>query len=77
MKDGKWEYKKFRGSKWININKAEDRLYLKNSYRVLLTRSRQGMIIFIPRGSDDDKTRLRDYYDETYAYFKEIGLDEI
>lgn len=77
MKDGKWEYKKFHGSKWININKAEDRLYLKNSYRVLLTRSRQGMIIFIPRGSDDDKTRLRDYYDETYAYFKEIGLDEI
>lgn len=27
--------------------------------------------------SDDDKTRLREYYDETYAYFKEIGLDEI
>lgn len=75
--DDKWEYKKFHGSKWININKPEDKLYLKNSYRVLLTRSRQGMIIFIPRGSDEDKTRLKEYYDETYAYFKEIGIDEI
>lgn len=77
MTDGKWEYKKFHGSKWININKPEDKFYLKNSYRVLLTRSRQGMMIFIPRGSNEDKTRLKEYYDETYAYFKEIGIDEI
>jgi len=67
----------FKGSKWMNINKPEDMLYLKNAYRVLLTRARQGMIIFIPHGSDTDKTRPHDYYDGTYCYLKEIGILEI
>lgn len=77
MKDGNWQYKRFHGPKWININKPEDRLYLKNSYRVLLTRSRQGMVIYVPNGSDDDATRLREYYDGTYNYLKSIGIEEI
>ena len=77
MINGKWEYKKFRGSKWNNINKQDDRLYLKNSYRVLLTRSRQGMIIFIPKGSDSDATRDKVFYDGTYEYLKNIGIEEI
>lgn len=77
MISGKWEYKKFRGSKWNNINKPDDRLYLKNSYRVLLTRSRQGMIIFIPKGSDSDATRAKVFYDGTYEYLKNIGIEEL
>lgn len=77
MINGKWEYKKFRGSKWNNINKPDDRLYLKNSYRVLLTRSRQGMIIFIPKGSDSDTTRAKVFYDGTYEYIKNMGIEEI
>lgn len=77
MINGKWEYKKFRGSKWNNINKPDDRLYLKNSYRVLLTRSRQGMIIFIPKGSDSDTTRAKVFYDGTYEYLKNIGIEEL
>lgn len=77
MINGKWEYKKFRGSKWNNINKPDDRLYLKNSYRVLLTRSRQGMIIFIPKGSDSDTTRAKVFYDGTYEYLKNMGIEEI
>lgn len=77
MINGKWEYKNFRGSKWNNINKADDRLYLKNSYRVLLTRSRQGMIIFIPKGSDSDATRAKVFYDGIYEYLKNIGIEEL
>lgn len=77
MINGKWEYKKFRGSKWNNINKPDDRLYLKNSYRVLLTRSRQGLIIFIPKGSDSDATRDKVFYDGTYEYLKNIGIEEL
>lgn len=77
MINGKWEYKKFRGSKWNNINKPDDRLYLKNSYRVLLTRSRQGMIIFIPKGSDSDATRAKVFYDGTYEYLKNMGIEEL
>jgi hypothetical protein len=40
-----------------NIHKAERQKYLKNAYRVLLTRARQGMIIVVPNGDDSDGTR--------------------
>lgn len=75
--DGKWSYKRFHGSNWINILKNEDKLYLKNTYRVLLTRARQGMIIFIPKGCCEDITRHPKFYDGTYNYLKQIGLEEI
>lgn len=75
--DGEWNYKRFRGSEWTNILKNEDKLYLKNTYRVLLTRARQGMIIFIPRGCDEDITRQAEFYDGTYNYLKKIGIEEI
>ncbi len=72
-----WSYKSFRGNKWQNINSPERKLYLKNAYRVLLTRARQGMVIFIPTGDINDITRLPKHYDDTYEYLKSIGLDEI
>lgn len=75
--DGKWQYKRFRGAQWDNVNKKEDRLYIKNSYRVLLTRSRQGMILYIPKGSERDQTRQKVFYDGTYEYLKGIGIEEI
>jgi superfamily I DNA and/or RNA helicase len=52
-------------------------MYLKNAYRVLLTRARQGLIIFIPEGNEKDYTRKREYYDGTYNYLKSIGIKEI
>jgi len=72
-----WMFRKFKGTKWQNINKSIIKNYLLNAYRVLLTRARQGMIIFIPNGSEDDKTRLPEFYDETFDYLKEIGIQEI
>lgn len=74
IENGKWVYKNFRGNKWININKISDILYKKNSYRVLLTRARQGMILYIQQGNDKDWTRPSKYYDETFNYLKKIGL---
>jgi len=67
----------FRGNRWMNINKAEDREYLKNAYRVLLTRARQGFIIFIPYGDNTDETRQEYYYDCIYNYLKRVGIKEI
>lgn len=75
--NGEWTYNNFVGNQWKNVSSAERRLYLKNAYRVLLTRARQGMAIFIPAGSDDDRTRKREYYDGTFKYLKEIGLMEL
>lgn len=56
----------FTGTRWNSVNKEEDKLYRKNAYRVLLTRARQGLVIFLPNGSANDTTRLPHYYDETY-----------
>ena len=72
-----FEHYTFKGPKWMKINKPEDKLYLKNAYRVLLTRARQGMIIFIPHGSETDPTRPHEYYDGIYNYLKNIGLQEL
>ena len=73
----KWNYYKFSGKAWQNIRNKENVLYLKNTYRVLLTRARQGFIIFIPNGNEMDSTANPSFYDETYDYLKEMGLKEI
>jgi len=45
---GEWQMHSFRGTAWQNIFSSDRRLYLKNAYRVILTRARQGMAIFVP-----------------------------
>lgn len=73
----KFEYFSFKGTKWQNIKSEDNILYLKNSYRVLLTRARQGLIIFIPKGDSTDETILPEFYNGVYEYFKKIGIREI
>lgn len=72
-----WKYCHFKGAKWEQVNKDERKLYMKNAYRVLLTRARQGMAIFVPSGNSDDPTRCPVWYDRIYSYLKEIGIDEL
>ncbi|MGM9572225.1 MAG: DNA/RNA helicase domain-containing protein, partial [bacterium] len=72
-----FEYYNFLGTKWNNVRNEANILYLKNAYRVLLTRARQGFIIFIPNGDENDKTMLPAYYDGVYSYLKNIGIEEI
>ena len=69
-----WEHWSFLGKKWQHINKSERQMYLKNAYRVLLTRARQGMVIVVPEGDVNDPTRKCGFYDPTYDYLKEIGF---
>lgn len=77
----KWTHHKLQGGeKWQNINIPINRLYQINAYRVLLTRARQGMIIVVPEGDNGippDETRKPEWYDNTFNYLKEIGLQEI
>lgn len=75
--NNRWENWSFRGDKWQRIRKLDRQAYQKNAYRVLLTRARQGMVLFVPTGNDDDHTRLRKYYDSTYGYLKSLGIREI
>jgi hypothetical protein len=72
-----WKTYSFKGNKWQNIKKIEGKKYLLNAYRVLLTRARQGMVIVIPEGNDEDHSRLKVYYDDTYNYLKQLGIKEI
>ncbi len=72
-----WEHKSFVGDSWNNINKTERQTYLKNAYRVLLTRARQGMVIVVPNGDSEDATRKKEFYDPTFEYLKEIGFTVI
>ena len=72
-----WRYQNFKGSKWMNINQEISKEYLKNTYRVLLTRARQGMVIFVPHGSKLDYTRPNEFYDGTWEYMKQIGIEEL
>jgi len=67
----------FVGSAWHNIKNDHNRRYTKNAYRVLLTRSRQGFIIFIPRGDAVDITRKPQFYDELFHFLREVGIEEV
>lgn len=74
---GAWKHWSFRGDKWQHINKLERQVYLKNAYRVLLTRARQGMVIVVPEGDDEDHTRQKEFYAATYEYLKSMGIMEL
>lgn len=73
-KEGCWEHFSFVGNKWQKIQKEHRKQYLKNAYRVLLTRARQGMVIVIPEGSANDSTRLPEFYEATYSYLARVGF---
>lgn len=77
MVDGSWEFNAFRGSKWQSVRSSIRQLYLLNTYRVLLTRARRGMIIFVPNGAPDDPTRTPAFYDQTYDYLRECRIPEL
>lgn len=72
-----WEHWSFVGNRWNHIRKTERQIYLKNAYRVLLTRARQGMVIVVPEGDDEDLTRKPGFYDPTFEYLRGIGFKVI
>lgn len=77
FENGNFKHLKFVGTKWQNIKSADNILYLKNAYRVLLTRARQGFVIFVPRGDETDMTAKPEYYDGIYRYLKSVGIKEL
>jgi hypothetical protein len=77
FRDRHFENWRFHGNNWQRIRNSESQKYQKNAYRVLLTRARQGMVIVVPDGSDNDWSRKPEFYDETYSYRKSVGLPEL
>ena len=72
-----WAHWSFRGSRWERVRASERQTYLKNAYRVLLTRARQGMVIVVPAGDSNDPTRAPSFYDPTFEYLEQIGLSTL
>ena len=72
FENGEWAYYNFVGNRWNKVSSPDNRLYLKNAYRVLLTRARQGMVIFVPHGDEHDSTRATEHYDGIYDYLKSV-----
>ncbi|MDF2188396.1 DUF2075 domain-containing protein [Paraflavitalea sp. CAU 1676] len=77
FEDGKWNCQTFEGTKWKRINSEIDKSYLRNAYRVLMTRARQGLVIFIPHGNKTDHTRPIELYDSIFKFLRSCGVAEI
>lgn len=75
--NGTWQALQFKGTQWQSVNDHSRRSYVANSYRVLLTRARQGMVVFVPQGSQDDETRPSQIYDEIHLFLRSCGFAEL
>lgn len=72
-----WEALQFKGTRWQIVNDESRKSYVANSYRVLLTRARQGLVVFVPDGSVDDATRPLEVYDTIFDFLRICGLQEL
>jgi hypothetical protein len=70
----KWAHHSFRGTEWQNVHDNVRQAYLANAYRVLLTRARQGLVIYVPKGDAADPTRPPEVYDSIADYLSSCGV---
>lgn len=75
--DGNWIARKLSGTHWSLIKSEAVQQFIENSYRVLMTRAREGMIIWVPKGEILDKTRRPEELDLVYSYLIECGAENI
>ena len=72
-----WQFRKLLTgpkNRWVSIKNPDKRNFRRNAYRVLLTRARQGMIIFVPKGDPGDSTNHPDDFDSTARFLLECGV---
>lgn len=69
-----WNFKQFKGTKWQTVADEQRMQFILNKYRVLLTRAREGIIIWIPEGDETDGTRLPEFYEDTFLYLQSCGI---
>jgi hypothetical protein len=73
--DGEWHHQKIHGKHWQALKKESDQTYMKNKYRVLMTRARRGMVIWIPEGDRKDETRPPAPLNATADFLRECGAE--
>ena len=72
-----WDYRKFRGARWQNVRQETERAFTLNRYRVLLTRARKGLVIWVPKGDPNDLTRDPKRFDRVYDALRRAGVPEL
>jgi DUF2075 family protein len=72
-----WLFRHFVGTKWQAVTSPIDRAYLLNTYRVLLTRAREGAVVWVPLGDTNDQTRPPVSFDATAEFLRNCGLAEL
>jgi hypothetical protein len=77
VEDGQWIPRKLAGNSWNEIRAERNILFVLNSYRVLLTRAREGMIIWVPDGDLEDSTRSPAELDRVYQELLNAGCVEL
>ena len=71
-----WQLRVLRpasNSRWLSIKRPDKRNFRRNAYRVLLTRARQGMVIFVPKGDPNDPTTSPEEFDSTANFLLACG----
>ena len=73
-----WQARRFAGNRWQVVRDEEERRFIRNTYRVLLTRARYETVIWVPRGSpaDDpwhDRTRPAAEMEAVAAFLLDCG----
>ncbi len=76
--DGNWHQQRMLSGHYFKESDEIQKKHILNSYRVLLTRARKGVVIYVPRKNDfDDRYGVNAYYDSTYEYLKSCGIKDL
>ncbi len=74
--DAPWRFQSFRGSKWVNA-RGDSQQFIISKYRVLLTRARTGIVIWVPERIPDDNTIDDDGFELLYDRFLRAGIGSL
>ena len=74
---GEWSFRRLVGPAWQQVQKTVTQEFIRNKYRVLMTRSREGLVLWIPRGDLHDRTRDPVRLNDTADYLLSCGVADI
>ena len=69
-----WMCRRLSGSAWQEVRSPDMRRWVRNKYRVLLTRARLGTVIWVPKGAPADATRCPKTLDAVASYLTRAGV---
>jgi hypothetical protein len=70
----RWVHRRrLSGPNWQTIRDEAAQRLLRNSYRVLLTRAREGLVLWVPLGDPGDPTRVPEPLDATADFLLRCG----